>query len=179
MCDEAVTRSRSIASSAMLSAVSTPMVISDPARSLSMVEATPTTGKPRLGERQRPRLGPVAADHHQPVDPAGVELRQAAGAHRLVLELRQPRAPQEGAAALQDVAHVAGAQHVHLPITKTRVSVADTEDFPAFGDPGADDSADGGVHPGRVPTAGQNGDLSRTHRGEPYTTGTPPPAPCP
>jgi hypothetical protein len=47
-CEDAVTFSRSIASSAMLSAVSTPMVTSEPIRSLSMVEATPMVGKPRF-----------------------------------------------------------------------------------------------------------------------------------
>ena len=35
-----------MASSAMLRAVSTPIVMSEPGRSLSIVEATPTTGNP-------------------------------------------------------------------------------------------------------------------------------------
>ena len=46
LCDDAVVRRRSIDSSAMFRAVSTPMVISVQDRSLSMVDATPMTGKP-------------------------------------------------------------------------------------------------------------------------------------
>ncbi len=45
-CEEAVSRSRSMASIAVLHAVSKPIVRSVPARSLSMVLAMPITGRP-------------------------------------------------------------------------------------------------------------------------------------
>ncbi len=47
-----------MASRAILRAVSTPIVISEPYRSLSIVDATPTTGKPRLDSSQLPACEP-------------------------------------------------------------------------------------------------------------------------
>ena len=111
MCDEAVTFRRSIASSAMFSAVSTPIVISDAGQVVVDRRSDADDLEAHLRQRQRAGLRAVAADDDQAVDPAGAQVaRGRARGPRLVLELGQPRAAQEGPAPLQDAAHVAGAE---------------------------------------------------------------------
>jgi len=58
-CEEAVVRSRSIDSSVMLIAVSAPIDTSVPNRSLSIVEATPTTGRPSAASAAEPLCEPL------------------------------------------------------------------------------------------------------------------------
>ncbi len=73
-CDSAVVCRRSIASVAMLTAVSKPKVKSVPDRSLSMVFGTPTTFTPEVGELGRHAEGVLAADRDQRVHALGARL---------------------------------------------------------------------------------------------------------
>ena len=101
---------RSMASSAMLRAVSTPIVMSEPGRSLSIVEATPTTGNPAFASAFRPHLRAAAADDDEAVDAASPEDAERLLASHRRLERVAARAAEDRSALLDDSAHVARAE---------------------------------------------------------------------
>src|ERR1035437_3682380 len=76
-CDEAVTFRRSMASSAILRAVSTPIVMSEPGRSLSIVEATPTTGNPAFASMFAPICEPFPPITTSPATPRALRTPSA------------------------------------------------------------------------------------------------------
>ena len=107
-CDSAVVCSRSIASIAMLTAVSKPNVKSVALRSLSIVFGTPTTCTPCSCSRvATPSVSspPIATSASTPsAAEVGLDLLDAA----LDLERVGPRRAEDRAAAGQDAAHLAG-----------------------------------------------------------------------
>ncbi len=59
-----------------------------------------------------------------------------------------------------------------MTVAEARVSIADTEHFPALGDPGADHRTDGAFIPGASPPLVKTAIFLEAHRGKPYTTGS-------
>src|SRR6185312_16305955 len=118
----------------------------------------------RARQRQRAGLRAVATDDDQPVDAPVRQVAEPLGPDGVLLELGEARAAQDGAAALQDVADVAGAQRIDLAFDQAGVAVANPENLPALRDAGSDHGPNGGVHAGGVAPAGQDGDLSVGHR---------------
>lgn len=69
------------------------------------------------------------------------------------LDLRASRGAQNGPAAANDSADLAGTQPRELPGNQPRITVADPEHLDTVGCSGSYDSTDGGVHTGRIPAA--------------------------
>ncbi len=103
-----------------------------------------------------PGLGAVAADDHQPGDAAGPQLPDRLEHSGPGPELRTAGAAQEGAALLNDAAHVPGAQGDELPLDQARVPVADAVRLPAAVNGRAHRSPDGRVHARGVTAAGKD-----------------------
>ena len=155
-CDEAVTRSRSTDSSATSMAVVAPMVMSEPSRSLSMVEATPTTA--------RPLLDSACAPHCEPLPPMTTSAPMSCcgqRAQRLVLagigpQFGATRGAERGAAQRQDATHFARAEGDELAGDQAGVAVANAKDLEAARQRTARHAADRRVHARGVAAAGQH-----------------------
>ena len=123
----AVSRIRLMASTTVLTAVSKPMRRSVPGTSLSMVAGMPQTGSPCAVQGQGPGQGSVAADHHQAVDPGPLQLPER---FLPALGFQEPVGPgrsQDGAAAVDDVAHVSRSQGYEVAADQTLETVAHPE----------------------------------------------------
>ena len=158
--------SRSIASVAMLTAVSKPKVKSVPDRSLSIVFGTPTTLTPSSASLvATPRVSspPIATRASTPslgevlLDPlhAVVELERVGA-----------RGAEDGAAAGQDAAALLDAElHGHaLERAAPAVAVADELEAVAL-DPLAHHRPDDGVQSGAVPASGEHSDAHAAQSG--------------
>ena len=85
-------------------------------------------------------------------------LRSAFERPALLAELLAARAAEEGAAALDDAAHVARAQRLDGVVDQALKAVADAEHLHAPVEGAARDGADGGVHARGVAAARQDCD---------------------
>ena len=128
-CDDAVVRKRSIDSRATLSAVSTPIVISEPGRSLSIVEATPLTAIPSLENCEGSCLRTIAANDDQPLHPSMVERRRRPYPPLPRLEFQTAIAFQHRSAEFNDAGHVPGRQGNEVALDQPRIPAADPQDF--------------------------------------------------
>ena len=158
--DSAVVCSRSIASVAMLTAVSKPKVKSVPERSLSMVLGTPTTLTPRSASLvATPRVSspPIATSASTPSRGEVVlDLLDAA----VDLERVGAAGAEDGAAARQDAAALLRSPSVHgqaLERALPAVAVADELEA-VHADALADHRPDHGVEAGAVAASGEHSD---------------------
>ena len=134
LCDSAVECSRSMASVAMVTAVSKPKVKSVPLRSLSIVFGTPTMRRPSLAMR-------VAAES-VPSPPmamtAWISLRSMARLHLLqaVLDLEGVDAggAQDGAAAVEDAGGGLAREAEVVVLEETLPPIAQAHHLEAMGD---------------------------------------------
>ena len=158
--DSAVVCRRSMASIAMLTAVSKPKVKSVPDRSLSMVLGTPTTFTPRSASLvATPRVSspPIATRASTPsaarfvLDPldAAVDLERVGAARA-----------EDGAAAREDAAALLDAEVHRQALERALPAVAVADELEAVHvDALADDGADDRVEAGTVPASGEHSDL--------------------
>ena len=161
LCDSAVVCRRSIASVAICTAVSKPNVKSVPARSLSIVFGTPTTGdavgRQPAGDAERV----LAADRDQRVDAGLLHARRGRSPCR-------PRRPCTGwsatcrgscrrAAGCRDVASIE--RSIVVALDDAGPAVAEADELVAVDlDALADDAADHRVEAGAVAAAGEDAD---------------------
>ncbi len=157
LCDSAVVCSRSIASAAIATAVSKPIVVSVAARSLSIVFGMPTTGSPcsawsaaAIAERA------LAADRDDPVEGPTV-LEDALDTRRDPARIDAGR-PEDRPASRQDARGLSRAQRFEAPLDQPAPTFPNAEGFATVVRGAPSDRADGGVQPGAVPASGQHGD---------------------
>lgn len=74
------------------------------------------------------------------------------------MELRRSRRLQDSPAALDNAAHIASREPHALSAEQPIEALADANDFNVFEVGRADDSAQAGIHPRRVPAGSQNAD---------------------
>ena len=162
-CDSAVVCSRSIASIAMLTAVSKPKVKSVPDRSLSIVLGTPTTLTPRSDELGGDAQRVLAADGDQRVAAVGGEVVLDLLDAALDRERVGARRAEDRAAARQDAAHLGDAQRHRVVLERAPPAVAEADELVAvLLDALADRAADDRVQAGAVAAAGQHADAHRS-----------------
>ena len=158
-CDSAVVCSRSIASVAMLTAVSKPNVKSVPDRSLSIVLGTPTTLTPRSASLvATPRVSspPMATSASTPsLVEVGLDPLDAA----LDLERVGAAGAEDGAAARQDAAALLHAELHRESLERALPAVAVADELEAVALHAlADDRPDDRVEAGAVPASGEHSD---------------------
>ena len=144
-----------MASSATFKALSTPIVISEPHRSLSMVEATPTTGKSLLPKCPGSGLRAVSTDHNQRIDVALMKNLDGFPLGLFLLEFFATPAAQKGSAALDDVAYVAEPKLDEIVFEQTGIPVPHADGFPAPVNPGTNDRPHSGIHARCVTSTGK------------------------
>ena len=164
LCDSAVVCRRSMASVAICTAVWKPKVTSVPARSLSIVLGTPTTGTLSAASRRRDAERVLAADGDQGIDALPLErLAHQRGAVALALVGIGARRPEDRAAAVQDARRVLRRQLDRVGLEHAGPAVAEADDLMAMAvDPGAHDATDHRVEAGAVAAAGE--DAEARHR---------------
>ena len=178
----AVVCSLSIASVAVLTAVSKPKVTWVPTTSLSMVLGTPTTGSPFFQQVVRDLQAAVAADGDQRVEAAGAERRdQVVGAVHLgrgpsgcgvgpAERIAPVGGAEDGAAEMGDAADVRrGERHDAVVAEQAAVAALDAVALPAALVGGEHHGPDDGVESRGVAAAGGDGD---THGGQPCASRT-------
>jgi hypothetical protein len=153
---------RVLPSSAVLTAVSYPMVKSVPDRSLSIVPGTPTTGiacwRSSASAPVKVPLPPMAT---RPSIPAARRFAAAASRPASVWNAGQ-RGVQDRPAALQDVADVLAAERDEVGVEHAGVAVPYPDDLDIRPAGSAHHRADRGVHARRVTTAGEHSDAGQS-----------------
>ena len=157
--DSAVVCSRSIASIAMLTAVSKPKVKSVRVRSLSIVLGTPTTLTPRscsLVATPRVSSPPIATRASTPRSARLSLICSTPPSTLNGLVREEPRiVPPRG----QDPAHLLDAELAGEALERALPAVAEADELEAvLLDALADDGADDGVEPGAVAASGEDSD---------------------
>ena len=159
LCDSAVVCRRSIASVAICTAVWKPNVKSVPARSLSIVFGTPTTGIALVDQLARDAERVLAADRDQRVEPALLDRLAHLVDAALDLERVRPRRAEDRAAAVQDAARGLVGELDRLVLEHARPAVAEADELVVvLVDALADDAADDRVESGAVSAAGEDAD---------------------
>ncbi len=170
----AVGWSLSMASVAVETAVSKPNVTEVCSMSLSMVLGTPTTGMP-FPERRRAMLSvpspPMAMRASKPISlklphhlGRAVRVGGVRPGVRAPLHPKRARAvggPEDGAAEVEDSAHVAGVKLMGSLGEQALEPVLDAEDFPAEGESRAGGRANDRVQAGTVAASGEDGEAER------------------
>jgi hypothetical protein len=101
----------------------------------------------------------VAADHHQPFDPALTEPAQGELLLLFFLELGVAGAAEHRAALQQDAADAARVEAQELTGGEAGEAALNAEDLHSHGDPDPRHCAKSGVHARGVPATGQHRDL--------------------
>jgi hypothetical protein len=147
-----------MASKATLRAVSTPMVISEPQRSLSMVEATPTTGTPSWERAYAPFWEPFPPITTRASIPKRSKTSTAFFRPSGVLNSGQRALPKMVPPSWMIPPTSRGTQGPDLARKEARIAPANSPDFPALGQAGPHHGPDGRVHPGRIAPACEDTD---------------------
>jgi hypothetical protein len=113
-------------------------------------------GEAALVEGQGAAHGAVAADHHQAFDPMLVQAAQSLALPLLRHKLLRAGGLENGPAALDDAAHVPGAELHDLPLDQALEPPSDPQDPHAVIGGGAHHRPDAGVHARRIPSAGHH-----------------------
>jgi hypothetical protein len=133
--------------------------------------------RPLLAEQVGAGEAAVAADHDEPVDAPVDQVADGPAAAVAGAEVRRPGGADEGAAALQDAADIGGLEAADEVAALDEALVA--LEHGVHVDPvvqrGADDRADGRVHPTGITAAGEHRDAGGRRR--PVTHGSPSVAP--
>ena len=161
-CDDAVTRSRSTDSRATSIALAVPIVMSDPTRSLSIVEATPTTDRPLRDSACAPACEPLPpmttsremSRSHSCCKALSCPAAVVSSMHRVVPRMVPPRC--------MIAADVPQAERHEFAGNEPCVPMAHAEHLEAARDSHAHHGADRRVHSGGIATAGQ--DRATSHR---------------
>ena len=160
-CDSAVVVMRSIASVAICTAVSNPIVASVPAMSLSIDFGTPTTGTPSSTRRARRAQRAVAADYDERVEPLALDRRGDRRATLAVDVWVAPRRAEDRPAALQQAAHRVSVERADAALHQPVPAVEDPDDLgTVLSVRAGDHTADRRVQAGAVATAGEDPDAA-------------------
>src|SRR5689334_16277479 len=101
----------------------------------------------------RSGLRSVAADDDKAGNVFTIELAKGFDASFFFVKFGAPGTAKHGASALDDSTNIAGTQRDEVSIYQSQVALTDADDVPAFGDSGAGDGANGGIHAGCVSAA--------------------------
>ncbi len=114
-------------------------------------------------QRKRAAHGAVAADRHQRLDAGDLELAQRFLLHLGLGEIREARGSQEGAAALDDAAHVARAELAYVAAHQTLVGAPDAVCAQVERERRAHHRAHRGIHARGVAAGGQHSNRLDAH----------------
>ena len=108
---------------------------------------------PKLAEHVRSRLGPIAANHHHPVDAALGKVAECPGPPAFLTEIRGSSTAKKRAADLNNAAHIARAELPELAVDKALPTLAYAVDRHALIERTARDGPYRRIHARGVTTA--------------------------
>ncbi len=153
---EAVTRRLSIACSATSMAVVAPMLISEPYRSLSIVDATPMTAAPHCCSADAPAWEPLPPMTTNAVMACARRASMASLSPCAVFIASQRIVPRVVPPRSNDAADVARPHRPQIAVDQSFEAVAHAGHFEAARECAAYHGANGCIHAGRIATTGQN-----------------------
>jgi hypothetical protein len=110
-------------------------------------------------QRMGAAIGTVAADYHKPLDACLFKLARGPGAAFGRHEHGTARRPQHGAAMMDNAAYGARGQRFNLAVNQALIPATNAKNLHIRRNGGANNGAYGGVHAGRVASAGENRDF--------------------